>query len=191
MKNVLVLYTGQSMFSPTVQDFRYSFARYSRHNIHYLHVYYDTKLDCSFNSYDALLITYSCRLCYLENMSPSVRAAIRDFGGMKAAFPQDEYQETNKLRAGIRELGISSVFTCVPENKIEWVYPPEMFPGVRFTNVLTGYVPERLRHLPRHLIPAIEERPHWIGYRGRNLGHCWGDLAFYKAEMGRRFKAAC
>jgi hypothetical protein len=191
MKNVLVLYNGQSMFTPTVQDYIESFSRYSHHNIHYLHVSHDTRPEFTFNAYDVLLITYSCRLCYLENMSPLVRRAIRAFSGLKAAFVQDEYQETNKLRAGIRELGITSVFTCVPENKVAWVYPRETFEAVRFTQVLTGYVPERLRQLSRRLLPATEERPNWIGYRGRHLGHCWGDLAFYKVEIGKRFKRAC
>jgi hypothetical protein len=191
MKNVLVLYNGQSMFTPTVQDYVESFSRYSHHNIHYLHVSHDTEPDFALSAYDVLLITYSCRLCYLENMSPSVRRAIREFSGLKAAFVQDEYQETNKLRAGIKELGVSSIFTCVPENKVAWVYPPEILANVRFTTVLTGYVPERLRHLPRQTLPALEDRPNWIGYRGRHLGHCWGDLAFYKMEIGRRFKRAC
>jgi hypothetical protein len=191
MKNVLVLYNGQSMFTPTVQDYLESFRRYSRNNIHFMHVYHDTKLAISLEEYDVLIITYSCRLCYLENMSPNIRKAIAAFRGLKVAFPQDEYQETNKLRDGLRELGVGLVFTCVPEDKIAWVYPPKMFPGTRFRRVLTGYVPQRLAALPRSLVPGTKGRRNWIGYRGRHLGHCWGDLSFYKIEIGRQFKRAC
>jgi hypothetical protein len=191
MKNVLVLYNGQSMFTPTVQDYLESFRRYSRNNIHFLHVDFHTEPAFAFAGYDVVIVTYSCRLCYLENMSPSVRRAVADFRGLKVAFVQDEYQETNKLRAGLLELGVGLVFTCVPESKISWVYPPQMFPGVRFKRVLTGYVPGRLAKLPRQRLPKSENRPNFIGYRGRYLGHCWGDLSFVKTEIGRQFKRAC
>jgi hypothetical protein len=191
MRNILVLYNGQSMFTPTVQDYLDSFKRYSRNNIHFLHVYHDTKIPVSLDEYDVLIITYSVRLCYLENMSPHVRKAIAEFQGLKVAFPQDEYQETGKLRDGLREFGVRLVFTCVPDDKIGWVYPKKMFPGVRFRRVLTGYVPQRLAELPRNLLPKTKQRRNVIGYRGRHLGHCWGDLSFYKIEIGRRFKSAC
>ena len=191
MYNVLVLYNGQSMYTPTVQDYLEAFRRHSANNIHFLHVDGTSKPAFSFDDYDVLLITYSCRLCYLESMSPLVRSAIVKFRGLKVAFPQDEYQETNKLRDGIRELGIKLVFTCVPEDKIAWVYPPAMLPGVRFRRVLTGYVPQRLALIPRHKLPPMQARPSWIGYRGRHLGHFWGDLSFYKSEIGRRFKSTC
>ena len=192
MKNILVLYNGQSMYTPTVQDYVEAFSRYSKHNVHYLQVGRDTYPAFDLDEYDLLLITYSCRLCWFEQVfSRRMRDAIHRFAGVKAAFVQDEYQETNELRRGLRDLGIDLVFTCVPEDKIPWVYPPEMFPGVRFVQVLTGYVPERLRHVGRELLPGMETRPNWIGYRGRHLSYYWGDLGQYKIEIGRRFKAAC
>src|SRR4026209_1054686 len=125
MKNVLVLYNGQSMYTPTVQDYVEAFARYSKHNVHYLQAGRDTPPAFALDDYDILLITYSCRLCYLERtMSPAVRRAVREFRGVKAAFVQDEYQETNALRRALVELGVTLVFTCVPDEKIAWVYPP-------------------------------------------------------------------
>ena len=191
MYNILVLYNGQSMFTPTVQDYLDAFRRYSANNIHFMHVDHLAKPAFSFADYDVLILTYSCRLCYLESMSPHVRKAVTAFRGLKVAFPQDEYQETGKLRDGIRELGVKLVFTCVPEDKIEWVYPPAMLPGVRFRRVLTGYVPQRLGRIPRGKLPPTTARPNWIGYRGRHLGHCWGDLSYFKSEIGRQFKKAC
>lgn len=191
MTRILVLYNGQSMYTPTVQDYMDAFQRYSKHEVRYLHVSTDTLPEFSMQAFEAVLITYSCRLCYIENMSPSVRDAIRDFSGVKVAFVQDEYQETNKLKAALQELGIGIVFTCVPRDKITWVYPPAMFPGVEFHQVLTGYVPDRLRQIDRTLLPKIADRPIAVGYRGRHLGYCWGDLSYYKYEIGRRFRAAC
>src|SRR5262245_55040815 len=191
MKNVLVLYNGQSMFTPTVRDYLEAFQKYSRNNINYLHVANNTRPYASFEDYDVLVITYSCRLCYMELWSPHVRRMVANFRGLKVALPQDEYQETNKLRDALRELGVDIVFTCVPEEKITWIYPPELLPNVRFKRVLTGYVPDQLRRLPRYMLPTTADRNIWVGYRGRNLGHCWGDLAYWKAEMGVRFKRAC
>ena len=191
MKNILVLYNGQSMFTPTVKDYVDAFRKYSRNNVHYMHAYSNTMPQFSFDEYDAIIITYSCRLCYLELWSPHVREAIAAFPGLKIAMPQDEYQETNKLRDGLCELGIKLVFTCVPEDKIDWVYPSQLFPGVRFERILTGYVPNHLRSMPRRQLPPMTDRPNWIGYRGRSIGHNFGDLAFFKAEIGPRFKRAC
>ena len=191
MKNILVLYNGQSMYTPTVQDYVGAFRKYSRNNINYLHVAQNTLLQVSFDDYDVLVITYSCRLCYMAMWSPRVWQAVADFRGLKVALPQDEYQETNKLRDGLRELGVNIVLTCVPREKIEWVYPPDLFPNVQFKRVLTGYVPSQLQRLPRRILPATRNRSVWIGYRGRNLGHCWGDLAYWKTEIGVRFERAC
>jgi hypothetical protein len=191
MKNILVLYNGQSMYTPTVQDYVGAFRKYSRNNVNYLHVGHDTQPQFSLDDFDVLVITYSCRLCYMEMWSPHVRKAVADFRGLKVALPQDEYQETNKLRNGLRELGVGVVLTCVPEDKIAWVYPPELFPGVRFRRVLTGYVPSRLQRIPRHILPRADARNIYIGYRGRSLGHCWGDLAYWKMEIGVRVKRAC
>ncbi len=192
MKNILVLYNGQSMYTPTVQDYVEAFSRYSKHNVHYLQVGEGTYPAFDVDDYDLLLITYSVRLCYFERvLSAPMRRAISNFRGLKAAFVQDEYQETNTLRRALLELEIDLVFTCVPDDRIDWVYPPEQFSGTRFVRVLTGYVPERLRHVARDQLPALVSRPNWIGYRGRSLGYCWGDLSHYKVEIGRRFKRAC
>ncbi len=191
MKNILVLYNGQSMYTPTVQDYVGAFRKYSRNNVNYLHVGHDTQPQFSFDDFDVLVITYSCRLCYMEMWSPHVGKAVAEFRGLKVALPQDEYQETNKLRNGLRELGVGVVLTCVPEAKIAWVYPPELFPGVRFRRVLTGYVPSQLQRIPRHIRPRTDARNIYIGYRGRSLGHCWGDLAYWKMEIGVRVKRAC
>src|SRR3954470_3792070 len=98
VKDILVLYNGQSMYTPTVQDYVEAFSRYSKHNVHYLQVGHDTYPAFDLNEYDLLLITYSCRMAYFESaFSPRTRDAIRAFRGLKAAFVQDEYQETDNL----------------------------------------------------------------------------------------------
>src|SRR5262249_45257938 len=113
IRNVLVLYNGHSMYTPTVQDYVDAFARYSRHDIHYLHVDRETSPRFDLADYDAVLISYSCRLCYPDQISPAVREALRSFDGLKAAFVQDEYQLTNRLRDTLVDLGADVVFTCV------------------------------------------------------------------------------
>ena len=179
------------MFTSTVREYVDAFARHSKNNVKYLHTFINTKPQFKFEDFDAIIVTYSCRVCYLELWSPEVRKALADYRGLKIVFLQDEYQETGKLRAGLQELGVKIVFTCVPPEHIEFVYPTRMFPGVRFEQVLTGYVPNALLNIPMRSIRPIAQRETWIGSRGRHIGHRFGDLGFYKVEIGRRFKDAC
>jgi len=53
---------------------------------------------------------------------------------------QDEYEHTEKLKAGIRAIGYHAVFTCTPQDTVARVYLPQAFPQTEFISVLTGYV---------------------------------------------------
>src|SRR5205823_1434331 len=89
----------------------------------------------------------------------------------------------------IEYLGISIVFTCVPEPFIEAVYPRSRFPHVEFVTVLTGYVPADLAALRPG--KPMRDRPIVIGYRGRINPLWYGELGQEKVEIGRRMKAIC
>jgi hypothetical protein len=81
------------------------------------------------------------------------------------------------------------VFTCVPQSALSHVYPRERFPHTEFITVLTGYVPEHLEG--KSGTTPLERRPNLIGYRGRDIGARYGELGFWKYEIGRRMKAIC
>jgi hypothetical protein len=104
-------------------------------------------------------------------------------------FVQDEYEVCNKTRAAIQRLGINVVFSCVPEEFIPQVYPPETMPNVTFVPILTGYVPFDVPD-GKDLKPPCR-RPILIGYRGRNLGYWYGDLGQEKMFIGQKMKEIC
>jgi hypothetical protein len=110
------------------------------------------------------------------------------FDGFKILFLQDEYDHTNLVRGWITALGIGCVFTCVPEQHIDAVYPASRFPGVDFRTTFTGYVPINAH---RADVPPLSERPVTVGYRGRALHPRYGNLAREKFLIGERMRAIC
>lgn len=120
--------------------------------------------DISLNMFDVVVFHYSVSIALDSYVPPRTRAALSAFQGLKVAFIQDEYRFVNKTVSAIKELGIRLLFTCVPENGIEQVYPASALPGVRRVNVLTGYNGEWLSVYSS--IP-LSKRKVDVGYRGR------------------------
>jgi hypothetical protein len=186
-KNLLVLYDHHETHVKTISDYLDSFQRYSRHNVSYVSSFAKCHFDLVY--FDAVVLHYSVRVCFPGRLSASFTQALQSYQGLKVLFIQDEYDHTNVARQAIRDLGIGLVFTCVPEESIAKVYPPAQFPGVRFVNVLTGYVPIELSQMKA--FAPIRQRRVLIGYRGRNLGYWYGDLGQEKQLIGQRMKEIC
>lgn len=185
----LVLYDAHSVHVSTIREHVESFALHSRHRAWYAHAAYDADCALDLDAFDAVVIHYSCRICFPHFFSPSYYARLREYAGLKVLFIQDEYDSTHNAWKAIEELGIQVVFTCVPERSIPRIYPRERFPHVRFVPTLTGYVPRRLQAIasPR----PLRERSLVIGYRGRSLGFWYGELAREKVTIAERMKAIC
>lgn len=66
------------------------------------------------------------------------------------------------------------------------MYSRERFTRTEFITVLTGYVPEYME--AKSGTTPLERRPILIGYRGRDIGARYGELGFWKCEIGRRMK---
>jgi glycosyltransferase involved in cell wall biosynthesis len=190
--NVLVLYDEGSTHVGTLLEHLESFKKYSRHTVHY---YPATSPDqpaigkergVSFDHYDALIIHYSVRVSLDWHLAPAVASRIANYRGVKLLFIQDEYDTTEIARQWIERLGVTAVFTNVPDEGLETIYPRERFGGVDFIPTMTGYVPED---------PAIDEcalpiraREVMIGYRGRSLPHNYGALGHEKYVIGVEVK---
>jgi hypothetical protein len=186
-KNILILYDHHETYVKTIADYLGSFHRYSRHNVYYASSFAKCHFDLDY--FDAVVIHYSVRVCYPGPLSASFAQALKQYHGLKVLFIQDEYDHTNYAQKSMLELGISLVFTCVPEESIAKVYPPERFPDTKFVNVLTGYVPIELSQLKA--FAPIRERSIVIGYRGRDIGFSYGDLGQEKVQIGARMKEIC
>jgi hypothetical protein len=187
---LLIAYANDSTHVATTREYLECFARHSRFEVRYVHVTRKAEIDFDLNQFDIVFQSYCARLPFENYVSPQFLAKLRGFTGLKLLAVQDEYDETDRLEAAIRDTGYHVVLTCIPRNQIDRVYPPQMFPGTEFVTVLTGYVPEcpeirRVAPLP------LAERPIAVGYRGRDIGGRYGRLAFDKLEIGRRMRAVC
>lgn len=174
----------------TTLDYLNAFKQFSGFDVDYVHATHHASLGFDFDQYDVVFHNYCSRLCFEGYVSESYRERMRRFAGVKVLSVQDEYDQTDALRAAIKDLGFDIVLTCVPQDSLEYVYPRADFPNVEFITVFTGYVPDDFvaKMPPPKPLP---ERPILIGYRGRDIGGRYGRLGFDKFEIGRRMKELC
>jgi glycosyltransferase involved in cell wall biosynthesis len=187
--NLLLLYDDQSTHIKTVVEHVEAFQKYSRHHVVLMvgvGARAETLPEPDFSAFDALLVHYSTRVSLQNHLSPKVASAIAAYDGPKILFAQDEYESTETARSWIERLGIDSLFTTVPLEEIEKVYPRARFPHLAFIPTLTGYVPDSAS-LDRFALPPSERRI-LIGYRGRRLPHHYGALGHDKWRIGVEMK---
>jgi hypothetical protein len=140
-----------------------------------------------FAPFDALVIHYNLVMSSDVFLPPLARWRISQFQGPKAAFIQDEYRFVDATVSVMRTLGIQVLFTCVPADQVELVYPEAKLPRLRRkVTVLTGYVPEELLAVP---VAPYEARSIDVAYRGRRLPAWLGRLAQEKVLIAERFQA--
>lgn len=187
---LLIAYSNASNHVATTAEYINSFAYFSGYEVAYLHVVHGARIDCDLDEFDAILHNYCARFAFPGSVNAEYCEKLKRYRGVKAMTVQDEYDWTDRLRDAIREHGFHVIFTCVPQAFIEQVYPRAQFPMIDFVSVLTGYVPEDV--LDRGWMPRpLTERSTVIGYRGRDIGARYGQLAFDKIEIGRRMREIC
>jgi len=187
--DVLMLYDPWWLHTNAVRDYLESFALHSCHRFRYAvgTQYAPCRMDLS--RFNVVLLHYSIRSCIPDCLSPAFARALREYRGVKGLFIQDDFDATNLTKQFIRDLGIRVVFTCMPEPAIPAVYGDLLGAGVRFNNVLTGYVPDRLKCAA--LARPMGARQIWIGYRGRVNPLWYGRLGREKLEIGQRMREVC
>lgn len=186
--NILMLYDDGSTHVGTITEHLDAFRKYSTHNVHFMPATgypglgssADGAIDLS--AYDAVFVHYSVRISVASHLSPAVAAAVAAYRGPKLLFIQDEYDRVESSRGWMERLGIDTVFTTIPLNEIDKVYPRARFPLLDFIPTLTGYVPEDPA-LDSFALP-IAERHLRIAYRGRALPHHYGALGREKYDIG-------
>lgn len=187
--NGLYLYGVMYTHIATVYDFVASFGKNSKYDIKYANAMCAARADFSFDDFDFIIVGYCCSLRHPDHASRDALARLKAYAGLKILIVQDEADNTELVRRRIVELGFDVVLTCVAPAHIPSIYPPERFPGVEFVSVLPGYAPEIDR--PERFIRPLAERPITVGYRGRDIGFGYGDLGYWKLEVGRKTRAAC
>lgn len=109
--------------------------------------------------------------------------SLLNYQGIKIAFIQDEYYDTNLIKMFLEIINVNTVFSCVPNEHISRIYNNL---NNRFVFNLTGYVPEyNFDRIP------IKDRMCHVFYRGRELHYLYGDLGQDKMNIGKRMKEYC
>ena len=134
------------------------------------------------DEFDAVAIHYSLVTIHDGYLAPAFRAKLRRFDGLKVQMIQDDYRCVEEFREMIRELGITVLFTLVPDREIERVWPSAMLPGVEKIHTLAGYVSLDAGRQP---VPPLADRPFDIVYRGRALPYWIGRLGQEKAWIAQ------
>jgi len=182
--NLLLLCDYRVDGARTVLDHIDALVGHSGHKMYLLSMLGDLPDALKLSRFDGIVIHYSLVISSDEYLSPRARDRIRTFKGLKVVFIQDEYRFVNKTCEALRYLGAHLLFTCVPEQEIEKVYPTGELPGMGKACVLTGYVPESLLgQLRRNYGDRIID----VGYRSRRLPAFYGELAQEKWRIAERF----
>ncbi len=185
---VLLLCNYDPWNAATVSDHINAFPLYSAHDV----VVYsglvksggELPANYPLESFDAVILHYSLFLAVDAYVNHRTRERLKAYQGIKAIFLQDEYRFVRASVRRIADTGFDIIFTCVPEQAIEQVYPAADLPGVDRVNVLTGYVPEPLLY---YAPVPFEQRPIDVSYRGRRYPAWHGRLGLEKWVIADRF----
>lgn len=168
----------------TINDHINAFSLYSQNKITYFNIASDHLSYLTLCKFDALIIHYTISIFDNANLPASLKELIRLFPRKKIIFIQDEYRFVNTVIELLNYLKIDVLFTCIPTQEIEKVYPKEKCPNLIKINTLTGYVPNELLQIPR---PPYEERQLDVIYRARKISARYGRLALEKWQIADKF----
>ena len=135
-----------------------------------------------FSNYHAICLTPHIRPWLKGWDNPGLEAEIYRFQGLKLLFLHDEYDQSGRLKDWIKDYGIQSVFSVVPEKYLATAYPPAEFPDTEFQSILTYYLPST--NLENGNYSVLHERHIDIFYRGRLAKPAHGELGRQKYQIG-------
>jgi len=186
---ILLLYDPNSIHVSTLKEHLESFSRFSCNYVFYAAATQNAICSTNLSTFDVLIVHYSVRVNIPNHLSSSYSEALKKSSSFKVLFIQDEYDTTETARTWIEDIGIHAVFTCVPQEYIEAIYPTNRFKDVEFIQTLTGWVPAHLEK--RIKSQSIYERKYEIGYRGRSLPYWYGNLGQEKLMIGKNMRLVC
>ena len=180
--SVLVLENSRQGLANTVTEHVNSIVTLSRHDIHTFDpVGLDRSYALDFDEFDVVVLHYSV-LSVVDNfLSPAFADRLRRFDGLKVQLVQDDYRWVDAVTERMVELGISVLFTLVPERELDNVWKPERMPGIERITTLAGYVATGAENEAR---PPLEGREFDVVYRGRAVPFWLGRLGREKAWIG-------
>ena len=180
---ILIIYNADCPAN-TVYEHLNAFHKYSCHQVKYTDSRSHISID-QLNSFDAIVIHYTVSMFIDRLMSPMLRWNLSKTSAKKIVFIQDEYRRVNDVIELLDILKIDCLFTCVPTNEIEKVYPKEKLPNLLKINNLTGYVSEDLLRSTSN--KKYSDRLLDVVYRARKLSAWYGTLCYDKWRIADDF----
>lgn len=184
MINILLAYGHYSHIASTVADHINAFKEFSRFSVTVWPLISDEQLPLNMDMFDVVIIHYSLSIFYSPRFSDALVEQIKAYQGIKVIFIQDEYRCVNKVIERLNYMNFNYLFTCVPEEEIEKVYPAKDLPNLEKINTLTGFVPKNL--LNRNT-PSFSERTQDVVYRARKISAWYGRLPQEKWKIAVEF----
>lgn len=192
--NVAIFYDPASCHVSTVKEHLKAFQRYSFHDITFIPAANKWGVSSKINLlgsvdislFDVAIIHYSIRISKSHHLNENLAEALQEFSGLKILFIQDEYESVECARSWMGRLKFDLVYTCIPLEQRELVYPNYRFPYTEFLPTLTGYVPE-INNINFFSLP-LDSRKIVIAYRGRELPPIYGQLGREKFLIGMEVK---
>jgi hypothetical protein len=181
--NIAFIYVKEKIAS-TVYDHIEAFQKYSTHNIYYLDILEEHISLEEINKFDAVIIHYTLYIFNDDRCPAWLRVLLRNTSAKKIVFIQDEYRRLNDVIANLEYIKADILFTCIPDNEVEKVYPTSQLPNLKKIKTLTGFVPKNLLGYPR--IP-YSDRLIDVGYRARKLSAWYGKLTQEKWMIAEKF----
>ena len=182
--SVLLICDRPAAIAATVHAHIDALVHASGHRVRLLLILGDIPSELDLDRFDVILVHYTLVISDDRYLSPHARARLFSARSVKAVFVQDEYRHVNATVSALKEISADVLFTCVPQQEVEKVYPAASLPGLRKVNVLTGYVDDRLTESG---CPPLRDRAIDVGYRARSLPAWLGDLGQEKSRIGTRF----
>ena len=198
-KRILILYDKDSTHVSTIREHLDSFIIYSSFNIEFLpasHDYWEKVIKESDNKYpeefdyDAIVIHFSVRVSIVNfHIYKPLLNAILNVKCTKVIFIQDEYENVDCTRRFLDLYKPNIVFTNIPKESVNKIYPKYRYRDTLFKQNLTGYTGDPNRYL-KYTLP-YKERNKLIVYRGRELPPYYGQLGFDKYQIGKDVAEYC
>lgn len=142
--------------------------------------------DFDLNGYAAVIIhnTVSYNLENLRALDAKTKIKLKDFGGVKILFKQDDHFRFREVSTFIADTSFDLIFTLVPAAEVPKVYDPKIIGAAAVETMLAAYVTPSMRQIR----PTTEARPTDIGYRGSIMPLSFGRLCYEKRRIGDDMK---
>ena len=173
--NILIIFNTSNLRSE--YEHLCSFGKESKHKIFYVYSYNVIKLNLDI--FDGIILHHSIKREDRDFDAISMKLSL--YKGFKCFFIQDIHVKTNLLFQMIENVGFNVIFTSIPKDSVEKIFPPQIYKKIKFISTLRGYFDDS--YLKYFKIKPIQEREFHIGYKGKSIELFQGSLGYQKISI--------